>query len=140
MPSAPRNAGTILHVGASRGLGLAIAAEFLERGWNVVGARQDLVPPNGTIGVMSSGQGRVSNNATGGHEVYLGSKAALNMWLNMYMRSYVARHATYSRALVLMAPGRVRTELGGPDAPLGVEDSVPDVVNVLLSQQGKAGL
>src|SRR5579872_2376394 len=30
-------AGTILLIGASRGLGHAIAAEFLSKGWNVVG-------------------------------------------------------------------------------------------------------
>ena len=36
LPSpAPRP--TILLVGASRGLGLAMAAEFLARGWNVIG-------------------------------------------------------------------------------------------------------
>ena len=29
--------GTILLIGASRGLGYAMAAEFLKRGWNVVG-------------------------------------------------------------------------------------------------------
>lgn len=217
-------AGTILLVGASRGLGHAMAAEFLKKGWNVVGtvrgcARtklhdladayegrveiesldmtepdqiaalrdslsgrrfdilfvnagtannnqdetiadvttdefvrvmvtnalspmrvveglQDLVSANGMIGVMSSGQGSVSNNEKGGHEVYRGSKSALNQ----YMRSYAARHVGQRRALVLMAPGWIRTDLGGPDAPLSMEESVPKVVNVLLSQQGRPGL
>lgn len=217
-------AGTILLVGASRGLGHAMAAEFLRRGWNVVGtvrgrARtrlhdladayegrveiesldmteadqiaalhdslagrsfeilfvnagtanrnqdetiadvktdefvrvmvtnalspmrvveglQDLVAANGMIGVMSSGQGSVSNNEKGGHEIYRGSKSALNQ----YMRSYAARHVGQRRALVLMAPGWIRTDLGGPDAPLSMEESVPKVVNVLLSQQGRPGL
>ena len=58
----------------------------------------------------------------------------------MYMRSYAARHAKESRALVLMAPGWIRTELGGPDAPFTMEESVPKIVNVLLSAQGKPGL
>ena len=35
------NVPTILLIGASRGLGLAMAAEFLTRGWNVVGTVQD---------------------------------------------------------------------------------------------------
>ncbi len=223
-PTSPPDGRTILLIGASRGLGYAMAAEFLKKGWNVVGtvrgnARtamhdlaaehegrvevekldvtsleqiaalhdrlsgrtfdmlfvnagtasrsqnetiaevstdefvrvmitnalspmrvierlQALVAPKGLIGVMSSGQGSVANNEKGGHEVYRGSKAALNQ----LMRSYAARHAGEPRALVLMAPGWVRTELGGPDAPLGVEDSIPKVVNVLLSQLGTTGL
>jgi NAD(P)-dependent dehydrogenase (short-subunit alcohol dehydrogenase family) len=226
MSPAPSNEtkNSILLVGASRGLGLAMAAEFLKKGWNVVGtirgtARtelhdltaeygerleietlditepnqiaalrgrlsgrsfdilfanagtadanpeesiaevstdefvrvmvtnalspmrvieglQDLVPANGLIGIMSSGQGSVSNNEKGGHDVYRGSKAALNQ----YMRSYAARHAGEPRALVLMAPGWIRTALGGPDAPFSIEETIPQVVDVLLGQQGQPGL
>lgn len=102
----------------------------------VVEALQDLVPPTGTIGVMSSGQGSVANNTNGMREVYRGSKAALNT----FMRSFAARHSDGSRAMVLMAPGWVRTELGGQDAPLTIEDSVPSLVKVLMGVQGKAGL
>jgi NAD(P)-dependent dehydrogenase (short-subunit alcohol dehydrogenase family) len=102
----------------------------------VVEALQDLVPPRGTIGVMSSGQGSVANNTNGTREVYRGSKAALNT----FMRSFAARHSEGSRAMVLMAPGWVRTELGGPDARLTIEDSVPSLVNVLMSVESKAGL
>jgi hypothetical protein len=39
-----------------------------------------------------------------------------------------------------MAPGWIRTALGGPDAPFGVEDAIPKVVDVLIAQQGKPGL
>ena len=179
-PISSNPSGTILLIGASRGLGYAMATEFLNHGWNVVGtvrgnARtklhdladahegrvqieslditepeqivalhdrlagrnfdilfvnagttnknqdetiadvstdefvrvmvtnalspmrvveglQNLVAANGMIGVMSSGQGSISNNEKGGREVYRGSKAALNM----YMRSYAARHAKES--------------------------------------------
>ena len=224
LASSSDNRRTILLIGASRGLGLAMAAEFLKQGWDVVGtvqesARtelheladehpgrvetetldvtkpdqiaglrerldgrsfdilfhnagtanknpnetiaeisteefvrvmvtnalspmrvierlQDLVPPNGMIGIMSSGQGSISNNTNGRAEIYRGSKAALNM----LMRSYAARHAGEARALVLMAPGWIRTALGGPNATFSVEESIPKVVEVLLSQQGKAGL
>ncbi len=214
---------TILIVGASRGLGHAIAAEYLRHGWNVVGtvrgkagtalhdlantfkdrveietldicepdqiaalrarlsprrfdamfvsagvtnnpaetiadvtteefvrvmvtnslspmrvveALHDLVSPTGTIGVMSSGQGSIGNNTTGMREVYRGSKAALNM----FMRSFAARHAEESRAMVLMAPGWVRTDMGGSDGRLSIEESVPKLVKVLLSVQGTPGL
>lgn len=220
MPTTPPS---ILLIGASRGLGYAMAAEYLKHGWNVVGTVRgtartrlhdladksgnrveietvdicapdqiaalrarlagrvfdvlfvnagvtndpsetiaevtteefvrvmvtnalspmrvievllDLVSPTGTIGVMSSGQGSVGNNTTGMREVYRGSKAALNM----FMRSFAARHSDDARAMVLMAPGWVRTEMGGPDGRLSIEESVPNLVKVLLSVQSTPGL
>jgi NAD(P)-dependent dehydrogenase (short-subunit alcohol dehydrogenase family) len=102
----------------------------------VLEALQDLVPPTGTLGVMSSGQGSVANNHGGGFEVYRASKAALNT----LMRSFAARHADDPRALVLIAPGWVRTDLGGPQARLGIEESIPNVVSTIEDQQGQAGL
>jgi NAD(P)-dependent dehydrogenase (short-subunit alcohol dehydrogenase family) len=42
---------------------------------------QDLVAARGLIGVMSSGQGSVGNNEKGGHEIYRGTKAALNTFM-----------------------------------------------------------
>jgi len=41
---------------------------------------------------------------------------------------------------VLMAPGWIRTALGGPNAPFGLEETIPKVVDVLISQQGRPGL
>ncbi|CAI7585358.1 unnamed protein product [Penicillium glandicola] len=217
------SAPTILLIGASRGLGHAMAAEFLEKGWNVVGTvrggsrtllhdladkysgRVDIetldicepdqikalderlsgktfdvlfvnagttnrdpaqnigevstedfihvmvtnslspmrvveslahhVTPNGLIGVMSSGQGSISNNETGLREVYRGTKAALNM----FMRSFAARQVP-SRPMVVMAPGWVKTELGGPEARLTIEESIPSLVNVLIAKRERPGL
>lgn len=94
------------------------------------------ISPLGLIGAMSSGQGSVGNNETGQRELYRGSKAALNM----FMRSFAARHAASSRAMVLMAPGWIRTDLGGPKAPFTLEESVPKLVDVLLAKRDKPGL
>lgn len=101
----------------------------------VIESLDDLVEASGLIGVMSSGQGSVSNNTTGMREVYRGSKAALNQ----YMRCYAARHAGEARSMVLMAPGWVRTELGGPGARLTIQESIPSLV-VLLAKRGNPGL
>jgi NAD(P)-dependent dehydrogenase (short-subunit alcohol dehydrogenase family) len=102
----------------------------------VIEGLQDLVSPAGLIGAMSSGQGSISNNTTGLREVYRGSKAALNM----FMRSFAARQSDTGRAFVLMAPGWVQTGLGGPGAPLTIEESVPNLVNVLLAKRERPGL
>ena len=102
----------------------------------VVESLQELVLPTGTIGIMSSGQGSITNNENGHYEIYRGSKTALNM----FMRSFAARHADDPRTLLLMAPGWVRTELGGPQARLSVEESIPNLANVMDAQAGKAGL
>lgn len=100
----------------------------------VVESLHDLVSASGVIGVMSSGQGSVGNNTAGMREVYRGSKAALNQ----YMRCYAARRA--DQAMVLMAPGWARTDLGGPGARLTIEESIPSLVNVLLAKQVRPGL
>jgi NAD(P)-dependent dehydrogenase (short-subunit alcohol dehydrogenase family) len=102
----------------------------------VVETFEDLVPPTGAIAIMSSGQGSVSNNENGLHEVYRASKAALNM----LMRSFAARHRSDPRTLLLLAPGWVQTDMGGPQARLTIEDSIPNLVKVIEAQAGMAGL
>ena len=114
------------HVMATNVLGVMRAIEEL-------GA---LARRGGVIGVMSSGQGSIANNANGVNDVYRASKAALNQ----AMASYAARHADDQQAMILMAPGWIRTEMGGPSAPFGVEDAMPQIVDVLVAQQGTPGL
>jgi NAD(P)-dependent dehydrogenase (short-subunit alcohol dehydrogenase family) len=102
----------------------------------VIESLQTLVPPNGTIAAMSSELGSVSDNLDGGWEVYRASKAALNT----LMRSFAARHAGDPRSLLLVAPGWVRTDMGGPAAVLSIEESIPRVVDTVSAQAGIAGL
>jgi len=94
------------------------------------------VAANGTIGVMSSGQGSIADNNGGGIEVYRASKAALNM----LMRSYAARHSQDSRSLLLIAPGWIKTDLGGPNARYSIEEAIPRVVDTINAQANKSGL
>lgn len=95
-----------------------------------------LVAPTGTIGVMSSSQGSIALNTEGRQDLYRASKSALNQ----LMRSYAARNAEDTRTLLLMDPGWVRTELGGPEADLSVEESVPGVAETMERHEGKRGL
>ena len=96
----------------------------------------DRVDPGGTIAVMSSGQGSVANNERGGFEIYRASKSALNQ----LMRSYAARHRDDGRSLLLMAPGWVKTDLGGPGAALTIDESIPGLVETVDAQRGRPGL
>lgn len=102
----------------------------------VVETLQDLVAPTGTIGVMSSGLGSVANNNAGGYEIYRASKAGLNT----LMRSFSARHQGDPRTFLIMAPGWVRTDMGGPEARLSIDESIPNLADTIEAQFGKTGL
>ncbi len=104
--------------------------------FRVIEKLEDLVAPTGTIGVMSSSQGSISLNTSGGHEVYRASKSALNQ----LMRSYAARQPGDTRTLLLINPGWVQTELGGPGAQLTIEQSIPGVADTIDRHAGDRGL
>ena len=89
----------------------------------------------GIIGVMSSGQGSVADNEKGEFEVYRASKAALNT----LMRSFAARRAL-DRTLLLIAPGWVKTDMGGPEAKYSIDEVIPRIVDTITAQEGKKGL
>ena len=94
-----------------------------------------LVEPAGAVAIMSSGLGSVSDD-DGGMEINRASKMALNT----LMRSFAARHAGDTRTLLLIAPGWVHTDMGGPDARLSAEGSVRGVADTIARQFGKRGL
>jgi NAD(P)-dependent dehydrogenase (short-subunit alcohol dehydrogenase family) len=102
----------------------------------VIETLDSLVAPGGVIVAMSSGLASIGNNTGGGWEAYRASKAALNT----LMRSYAARQPVPTRTLLLMAPGWVRTDMGGQGAALEVNESIPLVVDVVTTQTGCSGL
>ncbi|WP_328604308.1 SDR family NAD(P)-dependent oxidoreductase [Amycolatopsis sp. NBC_00345] len=106
----------------------------------VVETLGELVDPHGTVAIMSSGQGSIANNERGGFEIYRASKSALNQLMRSYAARHAARHAGDSRTLLLMAPGWVQTDLGGPNARLTIGESIPGLVTTIDAQHGRAGL
>jgi NAD(P)-dependent dehydrogenase (short-subunit alcohol dehydrogenase family) len=96
---------------------------------------ESLVPASGVIAVMTSELGSIAGNR-GFWELYSSSKAALNM----LMKCFSQRHAGDPRALLLVAPGWVRTDMGTSAASLSIEESIPFVVESVERSRGKAGL
>ncbi len=95
----------------------------------------DLTTRTGTIAVMSSSLGSVTLNTRGHWEAYRTSKAALNMGL----ASIAARRGD-GRTYLACDPGWVRTDMGGADATLSIEESIPNLVTMLERRAGKGGL
>ncbi|WP_179505190.1 MULTISPECIES: SDR family NAD(P)-dependent oxidoreductase [unclassified Sphingomonas] len=96
---------------------------------------RDVVSEGGTIAIMTSELGSIAN-ANGGWQLYSSSKAALNM----LMKGYAAKNAADGHTLLLVAPGWVRTEMGGSEATLSIEESIPLVVDMIAASRGKPGL
>lgn len=87
-----------------------------------------LVPDGGVLAFMSSVMGSVAANTMGGHDLYRASKAALNS----ATRGFVAQHLGGRAVQVLsLHPGWVRTDMGGPSAAVGVEESVAGLADVI---------
>lgn len=67
-------------------------------------------------------------------EVYRASKAALNQ----FMRSYAIRQSTlYPNRAFLLAPGWIRTDMGGSNGAFSLEEAIPDIIKTIEQKQGK---
>jgi NAD(P)-dependent dehydrogenase (short-subunit alcohol dehydrogenase family) len=96
-------------------------------------ALADLLKPAGTVAFMSSRLGSIELNDYGQWETYRTSKAALNM----AARSFFHRHPGH--AVLSIAPGWVRTDMGGPSATFDVETSCRNVANAIARHAGTPG-
>ena len=75
---------------------------------------------------ISSILGSIANN-NGGRYFYRASKTALNMEWSCLAKDLEAKGVT----CVVLHPGWVQTDMGGPTAPLTIEQSVPGMVKVI---------
>jgi len=79
------------------------------------------------IATVSSGLGSLTDNTSGGLLAYRTSKAAVNMAMRTAARDLAPEGFT----VVLLSPGWVRTDMGGPTAHLSPEESVGAMRRVL---------
>jgi NAD(P)-dependent dehydrogenase (short-subunit alcohol dehydrogenase family) len=93
----------------------------------------DLLKPEATVAFMSSKLGSIELNDYGQWETYRTSKAALNIGA----RSFFHRHT--SLAVLSIAPGWVRTDMGGASATFDVETSCRNVADAIGRHAGKPG-
>jgi NAD(P)-dependent dehydrogenase (short-subunit alcohol dehydrogenase family) len=89
------------------------------------------------IVTITSGLGSLTDNTSGGSIPYRSSKAAVNM----AMRSAAIDLAPRGIACVLVNPGWVKTDMGGPGAPLTPSESVAALKRLIatfgLAHSGK---
>lgn len=93
----------------------------------------DLVTPQtGVIAFMTSVLGSVAERASDHAEIYSASKAALNS----LTRAFAARHDDKGLSILSLHPGWVKTGIGGTSAPLEVEDSARDLIDLIEKARG----
>jgi NAD(P)-dependent dehydrogenase (short-subunit alcohol dehydrogenase family) len=76
---------------------------------------------------ITSKMGSVADNTSGGNYIYRSSKCAVNM----VVRSLSIDLATLGISAILLHPGWVKTDMGGPNAWITVEQSVSGMRQVI---------
>jgi len=76
---------------------------------------------------ITSNLGSIAENRRGGFYGYRESKAALNM----FTKSLAAELGPDAFTCIVMHPGWVQTDMGGPNAPVSVKDSVAGIRKVI---------
>ena len=80
-----------------------------------------------TIATLTSKMGSMTENTGGGDYPYRSSKAAVNM----VMKSLSVDLRASGIKVILLHPGWVRTDMGGPGALISVEESVSGMRRVI---------
>lgn len=86
----------------------------------------------GVIAFMSSDLGSVTRTEDAYIPLYRASKAALNSLIRSFAAGLGGRQVT----VLAIHPGWVRTDMGGSSAPVGIEESVRGVVDVVEARAG----
>ncbi len=76
---------------------------------------------------ITSSMGSLGENTSGGYYAYRMSKAALNMF-SVTLAEEVRKHGLIS---VVINPGWVQTDMGGPGAPVPVRDSAAGLLRLI---------
>lgn len=83
--------------------------------------------PAAKVAILTSQMGSVADNTSGGAVIYRSSKAAVNMVGKTLGLDLVARGIS----VVLLHPGWVKTDMGGPNALITTEESVTGLRQVI---------
>lgn len=76
---------------------------------------------------MSSKVGSIADNGKGGNYLYRGAKIALNM----FNKNLSIEYGKDGLLFVLLHPGWVKTEMGGPNALISTEESVQGMMQMM---------
>ena len=99
---------------------LMLAQAFVEQ---VAASQQKLVA------VISSKVGSIADNSSGGSYIYRSSKTAVNQVVKSLSIDLAGRNI----AVISLHPGWVQTEMGGPNAEIGTDESVSGLKSILQS-------
>ena len=92
-----------------------------------------LAKPGAAFVFMTSLMGSIAENTSGGADLYRSSKAALNM----LTRNFHLGHRGH--AVIAMHPGWVKTDMGGPQAPLDIDTSVAGMIKAIAAHAAGGG-
>jgi len=82
---------------------------------------------------VSSRLGSIEDNASGGFLGYRESKAAVNM----FTRSLAVEYAERGLVAICVHPGWVRTDMGGPSAPVEPEESARGMLSIVAEARAE---